>query len=92
MIFYPCENLRFYIFYKLHLNPTDKKGGIAVLNTTDYIDSIKGILNATHTDQDGTVHKYFQPLDPNVTEQMLSNDLDDLNKEVQNGHGEGLDR
>ena len=60
-----------------------------IMNTTDYIDSIKGILNATHTDQDGTVHKYFQPLDPNVAVQMLSNDLDDLKKEVQNGLKKG---
>ena len=69
---------------KIVIKACDKTGGSAVMNTCDYVDSMNTILNATHKDPDGTEHKYFEQLDPNVASQMLFNDLDNLKSEVNN--------
>ena len=67
---------------KITIKPCDKTGGTAILNTTDYTESMHRILNATTKDEHGIEQRYFQQLDPNEAHQMLFNDLEDLKKEV----------
>ena len=72
------------------IKATDKTGGICILNTEDYVDSMEKILNAKFVDKDGSELDYFQKLDPAEADQLLHNHHHQLKKEVDNAQSLGI--
>ena len=52
------------------IKPCDKTGGVAIINTTDYINSLEKQLAATFTDENGVKSEYFEKLDPGRVEPL----------------------
>ena len=68
---------------EITIKPSDKTGGICIMNTDDYINSMESILKAKFTDKDGTKLEYFQQLEPAEADQLLFNHHNALKVEVE---------
>ena len=64
------------------IKPSDKTGGICVLNTDEYVASMESILNLKFMDKDGSELEYFRKLDQAEADQLLHNHHHRLQQEV----------
>ena len=67
------------------IKPMDKMGGVAILNTNEYISGMEQILKAKFRDENGTNHLYFRTLENPEAEQLQFNHLEELKEVVKKG-------
>jgi hypothetical protein len=67
---------------EITIKPTDKTGGIAVMDTEDYIKGMEIILDAKHRDEHGVDYNYFVPLEHFEGDQHQFNQYEELKVKV----------
>lgn len=63
----------------------DKMGGVAILNTNEYISGMEQLLQAEFRDENGTNHLYFRTLETFEADQLQFNHLEELKEVVRKG-------
>ena len=71
------------------IKPMDKMGGVAILNTPEYISGMEQLLKAEFKDENGTNHLYFRTLEAVEADQLQFNHLEELKDIVRKGRQRG---
>ena len=71
---------------RIIIKPNDKMGGQSIMNTEDYVEKVKKMLNETFVDETGEVKRYYEgPLAGMYVDQQFLQIKHFLDKSVEDG-------